>query len=539
MERESLEVDVLVVGAGPAGLCFAIELANKSQAAGQELAILVLDKAGEIGHHQLSGAVLDPQAILEMFPEAEQEGFPIHAKVKDDALLWLTEKSHKRMSGILCPPQFKNHGNWITSANEMVKWLEQKAEAAGVEVYAGFAGSSVLRDDSGAVCGVRCVDQGLSKSGEEKSTYAPGYDIKARLTVLAEGTRGSITKQLIAENKLDADRNPQIWGVGVKEIWEVDHDLEGTVLHTGGWPLGTEVYGGGWIYGLPNNRLSIGFVMGMDHGNASFDYHAEMQRWKTHPFMADMLKGGKLIRYGAKTVPEGGLFSMPQSWGDGFMLIGDSAGYMNAARLKGLHLAVKSGVLAATAALGALSATDGIAQGDKLSKVDKLFNESWAYTELKKVGNYRQGFQKGFLAGSIGVALGTLTGGALPAGKKPMKSDIELYKKGAKPNPLPKFDGELTFDKLSSVFSSGTIHEEDQPVHLQVLDTSICVDKCTEEYGNPCQHFCPAEVYEFAEGALMVNASNCVHCKTCDIADPYENINWVVPAEGGPVYTSM
>lgn len=230
---------------------------------------------------------------------------------------------------------------------------------------------------------------------------------------------------------------------------------------------------------------------------------------------------------------------MPQSWGDGFMLVGDSAGYMNAARLKGLHLAIKSGVIAADAALEALAATDGIAQSEKLSKVDKLFNDSWAYTELSKVRNYRQGFQKGFMAGSIGAALGTLTGGVLPGGKKPLKSDHELYKKGAKPNPLPKFDGELTFDKLSNVYLSGSIHEEDQPCHLQVLDTSICVDQCTEEYGNPCQHFCPAAVYEWEAGNLMINASNCVHCKTCDIADPYENINWVVPAEGGPVYTSM
>ncbi|MBC8370656.1 MAG: electron transfer flavoprotein-ubiquinone oxidoreductase [Planctomycetes bacterium] len=483
--------------------------------------------------------MLAQKGILEIFKEAGKGGLQIHAKVKDDAWLWLSEKSHKRMSGLFCPPQFKNHGNWITSANEMTKWLEQKAEAAGVEVYPGFAAASALRDESGAVCGIRCVDQGLNKEGEQKATYAPGYDIKARLTVFAEGTRGSVTKQLIKENKLDADRNPQIWGVGVKEIWEVDHDLEGTVLHTGGWPLGTEVYGGGWIYGLPNNRLSVGFVMGMDHGNASFDYHAAMQRWKQHPFMADLLKGGKLIRYGAKTVPEGGLFSMPQSWGDGFMLVGDAAGYMNAARLKGLHLAIKSGTLAASAALEALADTDGIAQGEKLSAVDKLFSESWAHTELSKVRNYRQGFQKGFVAGSIGAALGTLTGGALPGGKKPLKADHELYKKGAKPNPLPKFDGELTFDKLSNVYLSGSIHEEDQPCHLQVLDTSICVDKCTEEYGNPCQHFCPAAVYEFEADNLMINASNCVHCKTCDIADPYENINWVVPAEGGPVYTSM
>jgi len=540
MERESLEVDVVVIGAGPSGLAFAIQLARQAESSGTELGILVLDKAEEIGHHQLSGAVMDPRAILELFPLAAEEGFPIQAHVKDDALMWLSEGGQKTFRGALCPPQFKNHGNWITSGNLLVKWLADKAEALGIEVYPGFAASEILRDDNNAVIGVRTVDQGRDKDGKEKSNFQPGMDILARLTVLSEGTRGSLAKQLIAQDGLDKDSNPEIWGVGIKEIWEVEHDMEGTVFHTGGWPLEKSHYGGGWIYGLPDNKLSIGFVMGMDHGNASFDYHAKMQEWKTHPMMRDLLKGGKLVRYGAKSVPEGGLYSMPKCHGDGFLMIGDSAGHMNAARLKGIHLAIKSGMLGAEAALEALSKTpEGPAKDTDLAAIDTLFQASWAYQELWKVRNIRQGFQKGFWAGSIGVGLATMTGGKFPGGKKPMTSDHDLYQKGAVTQPKPTFDNELIFDKLTDVYHSGTVHEEDQPCHLVVLDTNICTDRCTVEYGNPCQHFCPAAVYEWEDNDLKINASNCVHCKTCDIADPYQNIDWEVPEGGGPVYTGM
>lgn len=538
MERETLEVDVLVVGAGPAGLCFAIDLARRAEAAGEELAILVLDKAEELGRHQLSGAVLDPRAILEMYPHAVEEGFPIQAKVKDDALLWLREKGHNTLRGMTCPPQFKNHGNWIVSAAEVVEWLAAKAEEAGVEVYPGFGAASLIEED-GAVRGVVTVDQGRDRQGAEKSTFQPGMEIRARLTVVAEGTRGSLAKKLIASQDLAKDRNPQIWGVGIKEIWEVQEDLEGTVYHTGGWPLDGSVYGGGWIYGLPGKRVSIGFVMGMDHGDPNFDYHARMQEWKTHPFMRKLLEGGKMVRYGAKTVPEGGLFSLPRCWGEGFLMIGDSAGFMNTARLKGVHLAMKSGLLGAEAALRALQGHAEGAKAEALSAFDGLFEASWAHEELHKVRNFRQGFQKGFLRGSMAAGLVTLSGGRFPGGRKPLESDHDRYRKSTEVAAKPVFDGKLTFDKLTDVYHSGTVHEEDQPCHLVVLEPDTCTSRCTVEYGNPCQHFCPASVYEWEEGGLQINASNCVHCKTCDIADPYQIIDWVVPEGGGPVYTGM
>ncbi|MHC4838226.1 MAG: electron transfer flavoprotein-ubiquinone oxidoreductase, partial [Planctomycetota bacterium] len=353
------------------------------------------------------------------------------------------------------------------------------------------------------------------------------------------GTRGSLAKKLIASHDLAKDRNPQIWGVGIKEIWEVQEDLEGTVYHTGGWPLDGSVYGGGWIYGLPGKRVSIGFVMGMDHGDPNFDYHARMQEWKTHPFMRKLLEGGKMVRYGAKTVPEGGLFSLPRCWGEGFLMIGDSAGFMNTARLKGVHLAMKSGLLGAEAALGALRGHAEGAKAEALSAFDRLFESSWAHEELHKVRNFRQGFQKGFLRGSMAAGLVTLSGGRFPGGRKPLESDHDRYRKSTEVAAKPIFDGKLTFDKLTDVYHSGTVHEEDQPCHLVVLEPDICTSRCTVEYGNPCQHFCPASVYEWEEGGLKINASNCVHCKTCDIADPYQIIDWVVPEGGGPVYTGM
>ena len=538
MERETLEVDVLVVGAGPAGLSFATEFARRCKDRGEEKSILVLDKAEELGHHQLSGAVVDPRGILEVWPHAESDGFPIQAKVSEDAFWWMRSGGKRKFQGPFLPPPFKNKGKWIVSMSEAVQWMATQAEAAGVEVYAGFAGAEVLYGGNEEVVGVRTVDQGRGKSGEQKGNYQPGYDIKAALTVFAEGARGNLAKTLMAKKNLMDGRNAQIWGMGVKEIWEVEHSLEGQVIHTGGWPLDTSIYGGGWVYGLPGNRLSIGFVIGMDHGNASLDYHACMQQWKTHPAISELLEGGKIVKFGAKCVPEGGLFSIPRLWGDGFLLVGDTAGFMNAQRLKGVHLAVKSGALAAEAADSAFA--DSAPTGAALSCIDTLFQASWAYQELHKVRNFRQAFQRGFLYGFLRAGIDTVFGGRLP-GRLPTQSDHERYYSVPKSpqGPSAAQNGPLTFDKLSSVFHSSSMHEEDQPCHLVVPDPSICTDRCTEEFGNPCQHFCPASVYEWQDNQLLMNPSNCVHCKTCDIADPYENIDWVVPESGGPVYTGM
>ncbi len=541
MERETLAVDVLVIGAGPAGLACAVDLARRAKVRGLQLSILVLEKADEIGKHQLSGAVLDPRGILELFPNARAEGFPVQAEVARDALYWLTAGGQTALQGMFLPPPFRNHGNWIISAAEAVAWLAQRAEQEGVDVYPGFAGAEMVYGEQGQVLGVRISDQGRDKQRKPKSNFQPGMEIRARLTVLAEGTRGSLTKQLIAKKGLQEGRNPEIWGVGIKEIWEIrGDDLLGTVWHTGGWPLDGSAYGGGWIYGLPQQRLSIGFVAGMDHGDPSFDYHARMQEWKTHPFLKGILTGGKLLRYGAQSLPEGGLGSMPKSWGDGFLIVGDAAGWMNAARLKGLHLALKSGMLAAEAALDALA--DGGCSTEKLARYEDLFRASWAHEELWKVRNFRQGFQKGFWSGSFWAGLDILTGGKSRRSLRTMESDHQRYRKtgGAGARPKPKFDNVLAFDKLTSVYHSGTVHEEDQPCHLVVLEPDICTSRCTREYGNPCQHFCPAAVYEWQEGkGLKINAANCVHCKTCDIADPYQIINWEVPASGGPAYSGM
>jgi electron-transferring-flavoprotein dehydrogenase len=555
-EREELEVDALIVGAGPAGLACAIHLKRLLATRGKAGAtVLALEKAEEVGYHVLSGAVMDPRGIAELFPDWKEKGAPVESEVTFDCLdvLWTSGK-RTRIRGALVPPALHNHGNYVISLYRLTRWLKEQAEAAGAEVYAGFAGAEILFDGE-RVLGVQTRDAGISKKGERKANFAAGMNVRAKVTVFAEGTRGSLAKHLIARLGLGKETNPQAYGTGVKELWEVPEArgraMKGHVIHTLGAPLGLDGYGGGWIYGCDRNRLSIGFVVGLDHHDARLDPHALFVQWKQHPAVAEHLAGGKVVRYGAKTIPYGGYWSMPALQGDGFCLVGDTAGFLNSARLKGVHLAIKSGMLAAEAI------ADALAKGDtshaSLARYTELFEASWARDELWKVRNFHQAFDAGLFAGILDAGLQMVTGGRGLVAHRKGHRDHETMRPVAQSRlTKPKFDGAQSMDKLTDVYWSGAVHEEDQPPHLVVTDPAICVERCTAEFGNPCQHFCPGAVYEWPAGhppggdqagkeaGPVINASNCVHCKTCDVADPYQVIEWVVPeAGGGPKYIDM
>ena len=548
VEREELEVDVLLVGAGPASLACAIHLQRLLGERGMDdKTVLVLEKAEEIGNHTLSGAVMKTKGIAELYPDWKDRDFPVEAEVGYDAMVYLRKNGkHLRLDGMLVPPQLRNHGNVIISLNKVVDWLKERAEEAGVEVYPGFAGAEIAYDGS-RVIGVQTRDSGIAKDGSQKGTFEPGMDVRAPVTVFAEGTRGSLAKGLINKLGLAADSNEQSWSTGCKEIWEIPaergKELLGTVFHTGGEPLGTEGYGGGFIYGIAEDKLAVGFVSPLDHHDAQLDPHALFVQWKQHPFVSKIIEGGKVLRYGAKTIPEGGYFAMPKLQGDGFCLVGDTAGFLNASSLKGVHLAIKSGMLAAESIAEALEAGDTSAA--KLAKYTELFEASWAKDELFKVRNFRQAFDGGMFGGMVDVAVQMVTGGRGLVARRRGHADHATMRPLAESRMAkPSFNDGDSMDKLTDVYWSGAIHEEDQPSHLIINDPSICIDRCTAEYGNPCQHFCPAAVYEWPEtdkpDGVMINASNCVHCKTCDIADPYENIEWVVPeGGGGPKYIDM
>jgi electron-transferring-flavoprotein dehydrogenase len=546
VEREELPVDVLLVGAGPANLACALHLKRLLAARGiDDKTILVIDKAEEIGHHTLSGAVMNPVGISELYPDWRERGFPIECEVEDDWAEWLRGGGrHSELRGMLVPPQLRNHGNVVVSLNKVVRWMAEQAEAEEIEIYGGFPAAELLLDGE-RVQGVVTRDSGLSKEGEQKGTFEPGMRITADVTIFGEGPRGSLSKTLVRTLGLDQDSNPQTYGTGIKEIWEIPEErgkqFFGKVVHTGGYPLGTDAYGGSFIYGIAPDKLAVGFVVGLDQSDAKLDPHALFVRWKQHPRIARMLEGGKVVRYGAKTVPEGGYFSMPKLQGDGFCLVGDTAGFLNAATLKGIHLAIKSGMMAAESIADALQAGD--TTGAKLAKYTELFEASWARDELWKVRNYRQAFDGGLMAGMVDAGVQMLTGGRGLVSRRKGHADHTTMRTVAESRMTkPKYDDGAALDKLTDVYHSGAVHEEDQPSHLLVVDPSICVDRCTAEFGNPCQHFCPAAVYEWPEGstAVTINASNCVHCKTCDIADPYENIEWVVPeGGGGPKYVDM
>jgi electron-transferring-flavoprotein dehydrogenase len=565
VEHPEMPADVVIVGGGPAGMACALRLsqliddhnARHPEALLSKENIYVLEKAREAGQHCLSGALLDPRSMKELLPGFESEA-PLDAVVHKDAVHFLTRTGHYKLP--LTPPPLQDHGNYVISINRFVKWMAAKVEAAGITVFTGFAGSELLYDGSN-VTGVRTDDKGVDKQNQPKSNFEPGYDIKAKVVVLAEGTRGSLTKQLIQKFDLMKDRNPQTYGVGIKELWEVpSRQIEsGEVIYTMGYPLTTKEYGGAWIYGSKSsdsktNVVSLGFVTGLDYRDPRLDPQHVLQSFKQHPFVAKLLAGGKMIRYGAKSLPYGGWWSLPPLAGDGWMIVGDSAGFLNSARLKGIHLAIKSGMLAAETAFEALLKSDS--SSAILGKLQRRVETSWIYDELWPVRNFHQGFKNGMVAGMVNTVLQDIFDGGLSnrlpghAGYENMQPVASLATDGGAEAQLlgaAKGDGTLTFDKLTDLYYSGTKHEEDQPAHLLIHDTNVCNDRCVKEFGNPCQNFCPANVYEMVDDSnapngkrISLNPANCVHCKTCDIQDPYQIITWVPPeGGGGPNYDGM
>jgi electron-transferring-flavoprotein dehydrogenase len=552
-ERERLDADVLIVGAGPGGLSCALHLAKlieQHTQAGASPAlstdsIYVLEKARELGAHQLSGAIMDPCALRELVPDFEKSA-PLDTPVTGDAAYYLTASRAWKLP--ITPPPLANHGNYVVSLNKMVKWLGGMVEKTGVNVFTQFAAASPIIE-KGGLAGVITDDKGVDKNGKPKDNFTPGYELRARVTVLAEGPRGSITKKVVPALHLD-NINAQEYSIGIKELWEVQPGriATGFVAHTMGWPVDSNMYGGGWMYGMRDNRVSVGLVIGLEYHDPLFDPHAAFQKMKTHPFIRRVLEGGKMIRYGAKTVPAGGWYSMPRTYMDGGLIVGDSAGFLNAQRLKGIHTAIKTGMLAAETIYEALCSGDTSAK--TLSSFAAKVEASWVKQELWAVRNFHQSFRGGFWKGMAHTALQFVSGGRGLIDPMRVKPGYQQYHKLDREPTLVdqstrfKGDGQLTFDRLTDVYHSGTRHEEDQPCHLVVLEPNICIDRCVREYGNPCQYFCPAAVYEMTieKGAprLKINGSNCVHCKTCDIADPYQIIDWIPPeGGGGPNYEGM
>ena len=549
--RESMEYDVVVVGAGPAGLSTAIRVKQLAAEKGQDISVVVLEKGSEPGAHILSGAVMDPRAITELFPNWKELGAPLNQPVTGDEVLFLGPSDAKRTPQWLIPACFHNHGNYVISLGAVTKWLGEQAEALGVEIFPGFAAAEVLYDEQGRVRGVATGNMGVGKDGQPHEGFQLGMELLGKYTIFAEGSRGHLGKQLIAKFQLDAGRDPQSYAIGVKELWEVPADKAqpGLVVHTAGWPMDADTYGGGFLYHLEGNKVTLGYVVGLDYKNPWLSPFEEMQRWKTHPSIRKHIEGGKRLGYGARAITAGGLLSLPKPVFPGGALIGCDAGFLNAARIKGSHAAIKTGMMCAEALVDALAAGR---EKDELNAYTAAFEKSWLHDELHQSRNFKTWFKKG---NTIGTLMTGIEQWLLPklgiksppwTLHRPLPDHVQLRPAAEMPRiEYPKPDGKLTFDRLSSVFISNTNHEENQPAHLTLKNADVPVQVNLAQFAGPESRYCPAGVYEFVKNEdgsdrLQINAQNCVHCKTCDIKDPTQNIVWVTPeGGGGPNYAGM
>ncbi|WP_155301157.1 electron transfer flavoprotein-ubiquinone oxidoreductase [Cupriavidus necator] len=545
--RESMEYDVVIVGGGPAGLSAAIRLKQLAQERGVEIGVCVLEKGSEIGAHILSGAVMDPRAITELIPDWKEKGAPLSVEVTEDRFLFLTEKGAVKTPNWALPRNFRNHGNYVVSLANVARWLGESAEALGVEIFPGFPAAEVLYNEDGAVKGVATGNMGIGKDGQPTENFQLGMELHAKYTLFCEGARGHLGRQLSDTFRLHDGADPEVFGIGIKELWQIDaarHE-PGLVIHTAGWPLDSQTYGGSFLYHVDNNQVMVGFVVGLGYTNPYLSPFEEFQRYKTHPAIRTFLEGGKRVAYGARAITAGGLMSLPKLVFPGGALVGDDAGFLNASRIKGSHAAIKSGMLAAEAAFDAVQAGR---QGDELAAYPDSFRQSWLHEELHRARNFKQWMSKGLYLGTLMVGIEQrLFGGKVPWTLHHRHRDHEMLKPASQCAQIvyPKPDGKLTFDRLSSVFLSNTNHEENQPAHLTLKDPSVPVDVNLSTYAGPEGRYCPAAVYEFVRSEdggdrLVINAQNCVHCKTCDIKDPTQNIVWVTPeGGGGPNYPNM